>query len=119
MNPPPRNDNVPDAGLVLDHSRFVVKWNGRRSRLGDTMLFRCLSALVAHPNEPVENDELVLQIDTGCIPRPNDVRTAIYRIRQNLIAADMADLAKRIENVNGAYLIRLPQKVTQGATYLS
>lgn len=119
MNQHDKNDNVPDAGLVLDHSRFVVKWNGRRSRFGDTMSFSCLAALAADPNKSIENNELVRRITTGCIRRENDVRIAIFRTRKKLIAADMADLAKRIENVNGAYLIRLPRKVTQGATYLS
>ena len=109
MNPHDKNDNVPDANLVLDHTNFVVKWNGKRRRFGDTMLFRCLAALVADPNAPVENAELVRLIDTGSIRRRDDVRIAIYRTRQKLIAADMADLANRIENVDGAYLIRLPK----------
>ena len=59
MNLHDNNDNVPAAHLVLDHSNYVVRWNGRRSRFGDTMLFRCLDALVAKPNEPIENAELV------------------------------------------------------------
>ena len=112
MNSHDKSDNVPDAGLVLDRSNFVVKWDGERSLFGDTMLFRCLAALVANPNEPVENDQLVRAIDTGCIQGRNDVRTAIYRIRKKLVDANMADLARRIENVRGAYLIRLSKKVT-------
>ena len=115
MNAQDKHDNARDAELVLDHSNFVVKWNGKRSRFGDTMLFRCLAALVADPNEPVENAELVRLIDTGPIRSRDDVRIAIYRTRQKLIAAGMADLAGRIQNVDGAYVIRL-EKVTQGAT---
>lgn len=107
MNPRPENCHTPDTDDLLDHSRYVVKWNGKRSRFGNTMLFRCLAALVANPNAPVENDELVWRIGSGCIRLPNDVRTAIYRTKKKLIVADMADLAHRIENVNGAYRIRL------------
>ena len=107
MSPPDENANIFQTDLVMDHSRFVVKWNGRRSRFGNTMLFRCLAALAAHPNKPVENDELVRRIDTGCIRNPNDVRTAIFRTKKRLIAADMADLAHRIDNMDGAYVIRL------------
>ena len=113
MNPQDKNDNVPDADLVLDHSNFVVKWNGKRTRFGNTMAFHCLAALVADRNKPIENAELVRQIAAGCIRRKNDVRTAIYRTRQKLISADMADLANRIQNVDGAYVIRLGKSHTR------
>ena len=115
MNPQDKNDNVPDANLVLDHSSFVVKWNGKRARFGNTMSFHCLAALVADHDKSIENAELVRRIAAGCIRRRDDVRIAIYRTKQKLIAADMADLANRIQNVDGAYVIRL-EKVTQGAT---
>ena len=71
------------------------------------MLFRCLAALAAKPNVPVENDELVKAIDTGFIDMPNDVRIAVYRLKKKLIAADLKDLAERIVNVGNAYEIRI------------
>ena len=113
MNPHDKNDDAPDADLVLDHSNFVVKWNGKRTRFGNTMSFHCLAALVADCDEPIENAELVRRIAAGCIRGKNDVRTAIYRTRKKLIAGGMADLAGRIENVDGAYVIRLEKSHTR------
>ena len=71
------------------------------------MLFRCLAALAAKPNVPIENDELVKAIDTGFIDAPNRVRTVVYRLKKKLIAADLKDLAERIVNVGNAYEIRI------------
>ena len=98
---------MPETRPTLNTATFSVTWNGERCYLGDTMLFRCLAALAAKPNVPVENDELVKAIDTGFIDMPNDVRIAVYWLKKKLIAADLKDLAERIVNVGNAYEIRI------------
>lgn len=101
----PERIDVPT--FLLDRDAKSVTWGNRRCYLGDTTYLQCLAALADAEGAPVENTTLLNAIDTGYVRVPNDVRTPVYRLKKKLRRAGMADLADRIENVSGAYKLRL------------
>jgi len=100
-------EHVERPRFRIDREAKAVWWGDRRCYFGDTANFRCLAALAETLNMPVENSALLEAIGPSFICVVDDVRTAIYRLKKKLRHAGMADLAARIENVRGAYTLRL------------
>lgn len=87
---------------VADEATFCISWQGRNCFLGNTLLFRMFHRLARSTNRYVTHLDLLDDVwhedrETSTI------RNVVKRLRDQLIAADMKELASAINGVSGHY----------------
>lgn len=82
---------------------FTVEWHGRSCFLGNTLLFWMFERLVQSTNRYVAHVDLLDDVWKGN-REDSTIRGVAKRLRDRLVAADMADLATAIDgSVPGYY----------------
>ncbi|MCC9608576.1 winged helix-turn-helix domain-containing protein [Blastopirellula sp. JC732] len=84
-------------------ARFSVTWDGKECSLGNTRLFWLFHRLASSANQYVTHEELLESVWHG-ERSESTVRGAVKRLRDQLAAAGMMDLAKAVDGtVTGYY----------------
>ncbi|PQO28918.1 helix-turn-helix domain-containing protein [Blastopirellula marina] len=88
---------------IVNASKFAVSWAGRECCLGNTRLFWLFQRLATSANQYVSHEDLFESVWAG-EKSQSALRGVVKRLRDQLSAAGMADLAKAIDGtVSGHY----------------
>lgn len=88
---------------VIDTDALVVHWGDRSCPLGATVAFRLLARLCRRPGHFVQTHDLLADVWRGDVKAPNTIRSAVRRLKQELVAAGMQNLAAAIRCEDGRY----------------
>lgn len=88
---------------IANVAKFSVAWDGKECSLGNTLLFWLFHRLATSANQYVTHEELLESVWHG-ERSESTVRGAVKRLRDQLAAAGMMDLAKSVDGtVTGYY----------------
>lgn len=88
---------------IVDHGAMAVIWAGQSCRLGNTLLLRVMERLVRRPNQYVPFDRLIRDAWNGHKKSDEAIRNAVHRLKRELRAAGMSDLAAAIRSAGRSY----------------
>lgn len=95
------------ASPVANTSTFCVEWQGRTCFLGNTLVFRLFERLARSPNRYIAHVDLLDDVWCG-VRESSTIRGVAKRLRDQLAAAGMSDLAAAIDGgVSGYYGLML------------
>lgn len=101
----PRSTTGAHARLasLIDDDRFLIRWNGRECRLGQTVVFRLFRRLATSHDRYVAHEDLLEEVWGTTSRTTGTVRTAVWDLRRKLKTAGMKDLADAIDGDAGHY----------------
>ncbi len=88
---------------LIDEGRFLVRWNGRECRLGQTVLFRLFRRLATSHDCYLAHEDLLDEVWGTTNRGSSAIRMAVWELRRKLKAAGMEDLARAIASDTGHY----------------
>lgn len=96
------------AGPITDHERFAVTWRGREVKL-KRLSFAVWSCLASRAGRYVPAQTLLDEAWSGATVGDGTVKTAVWRLRGELQAGGLCELADSIDGAtSGHYALLLP-----------
>ncbi len=93
--------------VLLDSARREVEFQGHRMLLASRRSWKLLQALCDHPGRFFDRTDLWVAAWENYPAEPTTVRKAIARLRAELVAGGLEDLARRIDTKTVRGLVRL------------